>query len=166
MFRWLNNENDAKEQLVMTQTALQTGHIGLNVTDLERSRKFYSDIFGFEVLSESTASGKEYVFLGQGNKPVLTLWKQSQGSFPKQSPGLHHLSFQADSIEQVKAVELRLHRWQSKFQYEGVVPHAEGLHSGGLFFEDPDGIRLEIYAAEGADERPAPVADGPSCGFF
>src|SRR5215471_15415438 len=100
----------------MTQTALQTGHIGLNVTDLDRSRRFYGDIFGFEVLRESTASGREYVFLGQGGKQVLTLWKQSQGRFPQQSPGLHHLSFQAGSIEQVKEVELRLRRWQSKFQ--------------------------------------------------
>ena len=146
--------------------SLQTGHIGLNVTDLERSRKFYTDIFGFEVLGESSAKGREYVFLGQGDKPVLTLWQQSQGSFPKQSPGLHHLSFQVDSMELVKAAEGRLRHWNTRFQYEGVVAHAEGVQSGGLFFEDPDGIRLEIYAPAGAQAHPAPVPDGPSCGFF
>jgi lactoylglutathione lyase len=36
------------------------------------------------------------------------------------------------------------------FAYDGVVPHGEGTHSGGIFFEDPDGTRLEIYAKDGA----------------
>ena len=150
----------------MAHLAFATGHIGLNVTDLERSRKFYTEIFGFEILRESSTGGKEFAFLGHEGKPVLTLWKQSQGAFPKRSPGLHHLSFQADSIEQVKEAETRLRRWKTSFQYEGVVPHAEGAQSGGLFFEDPDGIRLEIFAAEGAGSTPAPVHDGPTCGFF
>lgn len=38
--------------------------------------------------------------------------------------------------------------------------------SGGLFFEDPDGIRLEIFAPRGVAGAPAPHADGPTCGFF
>ncbi|MBZ5508882.1 MAG: VOC family protein [Acidobacteriia bacterium] len=150
----------------MGHLAFETGHIGLNVTDLERSRKFYTEIFGFEILRESSTGEKQFAFLGHEGKPVLTLWKQSQGTFPRQSPGLHHLSFQADSIEQVKEAEIRLRRWKTNFQYDGVVPHAEGAQSGGLFFEDPDGIRLEIFAAEGAGCNPAPVHDGPTCGFF
>jgi lactoylglutathione lyase len=150
----------------MAHLAFATGHIGLNVTDLERSRKFYTEIFGFEILRESSIAGKEFAFLGHEGNPVLTLWKQSQGKFPKQHPGLHHLSFQAGSMEQVKEAEVRLRRWQTAFQYEGVVPHAEGTQSGGLFFEDPDGIRLEIFAAEGAGGKAAPVPDGPTCGFF
>ena len=48
-----------------------------------------------------------------------------------------------------------------------------GSHDGefcpldrALIFEDPDGIRLEIYAPRGAEEAEAPIAGAPSCGFF
>ena len=50
--------------------------------------------------------------------------------------------------------------------YDGVVPHGEGASSGGVFFTDPDGIRLEIYAPSGADTAPAPTQGAPTCGFF
>ena len=52
------------------------------------------------------------------------------------------------------------------FIYDGIVPHAEGTQSGGIFFEDPDGIRLEIYAPSGAGDRQPPSPGAPSCGFF
>lgn len=54
----------------------------------------------------------------------------------------------------------------ARFLYEGVVPHGEGTDSGGVFFEDPDGIRLKVYSTTGAGDEQAPVSDAPSCGFF
>ena len=35
-------------------TALKTGHVGLNVTDLDRSLAFYGRVFGFDVQAEGT----------------------------------------------------------------------------------------------------------------
>jgi hypothetical protein len=35
-----------------------------------------------------------------------------------------------------------------------------------VFFTDPDGIRLEVYAPTGADVIAAPVSGAPTCGFF
>ncbi len=29
---------------------LQTGHVGLNVSDLGRSKNFYQDVFGFQLM--------------------------------------------------------------------------------------------------------------------
>ena len=46
-------------------------------------------------------------------------------------------------------------RARARFHHDGVVPHGEGASSGGIFFEDPDGIRLEIYTATGADAHQA-----------
>ena len=71
-----------------------------------------------------------------------------------------------ESIEQVREAEDRLKALGAVIHHGGIVPHREGGDSGGLFFEDPDGIRLEIYAPTGAGERPAPHRDGPTCGFF
>ncbi|GAA2470245.1 VOC family protein [Streptomyces thermolineatus] len=147
-------------------TALQTGHIGLNVTDLDRSLDFYRRVFGFEVQGEGREPGRAFAFLGREGRLMLTLWEQSKGEFAAELPGLHHLSFQVDSIEEVRAAEGVLRELGATFKYDGVVPHGEGAASGGIFFADPDGIRLEIYAPSGADSAAAPVAAAPTCGFF
>ena len=96
----------------------------------------------------------------------LTLWQQSEGTFPKHAPRLHHFSFEVSALENVKQVEGRLRALGAGFLYDGVVSHSEGAQSGGIFFEDPDGIRLEIYTPTGAQDHRAPTADAPTCGFF
>ena len=149
-----------------TSTRLALGHIGLNVTDLARSTRFYSAALGLDLVGESTAPGREYAFLAHDGRLLLTLWRKCGGTAPTDRPGLHHLAVQMESIEQVRAAEERLKALAAVIHHGGVVPHREGGDSGGLFFEDPDGIRLEIYAPTGAGERPAPHSDGPTCGFF
>lgn len=97
---------------------------------------------------------------------LLTLWEQSDGRFEKHKPGLHHLAFQVSTLDQVREAERRLRELNVHFHYEGVVPQAEGASSAGIFFEDPDGMRLEIYCPSAVCNQPAPFADAPSCGFF
>lgn len=146
--------------------AFQTGHVGLNVTDIESSRVFYQSVFGFSVVRESLDEERRFVFLGDGTRLVLTLWQQSEGRFSSTQPGLHHLSFQVGSIEEVREAETRLKELGVHLYHGGVVPHAEGAQSGGIFFEDPDGTRLEIFAPSGVTEGEAPFSGAPTCGFF
>ncbi|WP_405195487.1 VOC family protein [Streptomyces anulatus] len=145
---------------------LQTGHIGLNVTDLDRSLAFYREVFDFEVLAEGKDEGRRWAFLGRGSRLLVTLWQQSEGAFSTTLPGLHHLSFQVDTVEEVRATEEVLRTLGVEFAYDGVVPHGESGNSGGIFFSDPDGIRLEICAPTGADPADAPISGAPTCGFF
>ena len=142
-----------------------TGHVGINVTSLDRAKDFYTDVFRLTRIGGSEDAGRRFAFLGDGERLVLTLWEQSDGRFDARMPGLHHLSFEVPSIDDVRAAEERLRARGATFAYEGVVPHAEGAHSGGIFFEDPDGTRLEIYAKDGASGA-APVTGAPTCGFF
>jgi len=144
---------------------LQTAHIGINVTNLERSRDFYGEVFGLAPMGGSDAAPRRFVFLGDGTNIVVTLWEQSEGRFENNRPGLHHLSFMVPSIDRVREAEKKLLLRGATFAYEGIVPHAEGRQSGGIFFEDPDGSRLEIFAPDGASEQKAP-GEGPTCGFF
>lgn len=143
-----------------------TGHIGLNVSQLDRSIDFYRAVFGFELLRRSTDVARPFAFLGHDGAIVLTLWQQSGGAFAADRPGLHHLSFQAASIDQVREAEGRIRALGARLHHDGIVAHAEGADSGGLFFEDPDGIRLEIFVPRGVAGCPVPHADGPTCGFF
>jgi lactoylglutathione lyase len=146
--------------------AFTPGHIALNVTDLARSTAFYRTVFAFDVVAERTDGDRRFAFLGQDGALVLTLWEQSAGTFAVDRPGLHHLSFEVADIDAVRRAETVLKGLGVDFAYDGIVPHGEGAASGGVFFTDPDGVRLEIYAPTGADVAPAPTAAAPTCGFF
>ncbi|MEW1912739.1 VOC family protein [Kitasatospora sp. NPDC085895] len=147
---------------------LQTGHVGLNVTDLTRSVAFYRRLLGLDVAAASDEPGRRHALLGRDGTLVLTLWEQSTGSFAPGAPGLHHLSFRVDSVEEVRAAEAVLKELGADFAHEGVVPHREGADSGGVFFTDPDGIRLEIFTPAGVagTGATAPDTTAPTCGFF
>ncbi len=134
-------------------------HIGLAVRDLRRSIDFYTAAFALEPMHEGESHGTRFAFLGDGAHVTLTLWEQPGPA------GLHHLAFEAPSADAVRAAESRLHAIGARMAYDGIVPHAEGAASGGLFFTDPDGLRLEISTTSGIAGR-APVADAPTCGFF
>jgi catechol 2,3-dioxygenase-like lactoylglutathione lyase family enzyme len=151
---------------------LRNGHIGLNVTDLDRSREFYRRALGYEVVGQSpadTPQARRFAFLGRDGVPLLTLWQQAESGYGAERSGLHHLSFQVDSLDEVRAAEQVLRELGAVFHHDGVVPHREGADSGGVFFEDPDGIRLEIFTATGVaavDGAEAPSGTAPTCGFF
>ncbi|MFE5797077.1 VOC family protein [Streptomyces sp. NPDC056503] len=145
---------------------LNTAHIGINVTDLDRSLRFYGEVLGFETIGSGDADGRRYAFLGQDGRLVVTLWQQAEGGYDANRAGLHHLAFEAESIEKVREAEAVLKAQGVTFAYDGVVAHGEGTASGGIFFHDPDGTRLEISVPKGAEESPAPSGTAPTCGFF
>jgi lactoylglutathione lyase len=149
-----------------TLTSLQTGHVALNVTELERSQAFYERVLGLHELSKGTDADRRWVFLARDGRLVLTLFQQSTGTFDTATPGLHHLSFQVESVEQVRAAEQVVRELGATVFHDGIVVHGEGADSGGIFFADPDGIRLEIYAPTGVAGNPAPSGEAPTCGFF
>ncbi len=150
----------------MPNTHFATGHVGLNVTDLGRSKGFYESVFGFETLGESTDPSKPFAFLGKDDEVRLTLWQQSVDSFNKSCAGLHHLSFMVKDQDELKRAEQNIKELGARFHYDGIVPHREGAPSGGIYFEDPDGIRLEIFTVGLSGEEAAPHGEAPSCGMF
>ncbi len=152
--------------MTTTIPRIAPGHVGLNVTDLARSVDFYRRAFGFEQLDRNDEGERRFAFLGVDGELRLTLWQQSGGEFSTRTPGLHHLSFQVDTLEQVRTVEAALKELGATFAHDGVVAHGEGTPSGGIFFTDPDGIRLEVFAPSGAEAEPAPTGQSPTCGFF
>ena len=130
-------------------------HLRLTVTDLERSRRFYTGLLGFEVAVESpppddpsAAEAFTVLFGGvvmiRGNL-LMGLRPMAPGGdrFDPDRVGLDHLSFGVASRADLdEAVRL--------FDEQG-VRHGTitGLPSFGidvLSFEDPDGVQLELTA--------------------
>jgi lactoylglutathione lyase len=134
---------------------------------IARALPFYTGVFGWDVLAESDDPAKRFAFLGDGDGVVVTLWQQSDVAFATDRAGLHHLAFEVGSIDEVEAAEARVRELGGAVHHGGIVPHSENAGSGGIFFTDPDGIRLEIYAGDGAQAHgAAPAGAAPTCGFF
>jgi glyoxylase I family protein len=130
-------------------------HLRLTVTDIQRSRQFYTGLLGFQVAVESPPPGDPAeaeaarilfggVVMVRGNllmglRPVAP----ATDRFDPDRVGLDHLSFgvaSRDDLEQAARL----------FDQHGVT-HGEitRLPSFGidvLSFEDPDGIQLELTA--------------------
>jgi glyoxylase I family protein len=130
-------------------------HLRLTVTDVQRSREFYTGLLGFEVAVESPppddpAAAETFsvlfggVVMIRGNLIMgLRPMAPATDRFDPDRVGLDHLSFAVPGYEDLEqAVRL--------FDERG-VPHGEitRLSSFGidvLPFEDPDGMQLELTA--------------------
>jgi glyoxylase I family protein len=133
-----------------------TSHIGLCVTDLERSLRFYVDGLGFEEfarfeLDRDIAEVDPPVrltslFIQKGGLRVELLHYRSPGAFGHPSTrrnqlGLTHFSFVVDDVDAAAA---------DLVSYGGTI--IEGTRSGQhdpdmvqiIFLADPDGTRVEL----------------------
>jgi lactoylglutathione lyase len=147
-------------------TALPVGHVGINVTELDRSVAFYRALFGHEVVATSPDPDQRWALLGSGGALVITLWEQARGAYDGSHAGLHHLSFQVAGGDAVAAAADRLRLLGVEPLHGGTVPVVKGSDAVGLFFHDPDGTRLEVSCAAGTAEAEAPFGAAPTCGFF
>ena len=84
--------------------ALRTGHVGVNVTDLDRSRAFYQEVFGFrEVVTSKT---RDHVSRHLTDGAIdFTLIKYDEGTQSAESkaagegPCIHHFAIEVDDID-------------------------------------------------------------------
>ncbi|MFD6624410.1 VOC family protein [Streptomyces diastaticus] len=143
---------------------IMTGSAGLNVTDLTRSIDFYTTALGFEVVRRSPEGAEPWAHLGLGTAVLLTLWQQALHGFEGADAGLHHLSFEVASLDELAALEGRVRAAGVRLR-EDAQGLAKPSDSGQFFFHDPDGIRLELYTEQPAP-KPAPAGPLPACGFY
>lgn len=131
---------------------LSIGHIAINVTDLARSLAFYTELLDLHIAHEVHEGERHLAFLTNDNGIFLTMWQQSTGAFSTERPGLHHLAFQVEGADEVRAFFQKALDKGVTLEYDRIVSHGAGSDSGGVFFLDPDGIRLEVYATSGIGE--------------
>lgn len=132
-------------------------HLDLNVSDPTASIRFYGlllEHLGFERVDESPTR------CGWAQRlPGGTWWgieiRTARGTPPRScherdSPGIDHLAFHAESRADVDSV----HALLTNAGYPVADPPAEYDYSPGYYavaFDDPDGIRLEVVHEPCAD---------------
>lgn len=119
-------------------------HIAIICSDYERSLDFYKRVLGFTVLAEHyREESKGYkTDLALGNEYVIELFSfpspPARPSHPE-AVGLRHLAFEVNDIN--KAI--------TELESHGVAHEAvrTDVYTGKhfVFFQDPDGLPLELY---------------------
>ena len=119
-------------------------HVGLTVTDLDRSTAWYTDVLGFAVLMPTDAPGLRRVLLAHPSGLLLGLGTHdaTKGTFDEAAPGLDHLSFAVADRDDLTA-------WEKRLAEKGVAytPIQDVFYGSVLVFRDPDNIQLELFFA-------------------
>ncbi len=120
-------------------------HIAILTDDYEKSKKFYTEVLGFQVVAETFRQNRHSwkLDLALDGRYMIELFSfpdfRERASFPE-AKGLRHLAFAVEDVEQARAFlldsgvekveEIRIDEWTGK---------------KFLFFYDPNGQPLELY---------------------
>ena len=115
-----------------TLQSVGLNHVALRVPDVARSREFYQQHLGLEVLR----SGERNSFLSCGGNQFLALFRSSQ-------PGLDHYCYTVEGFEAGTTM--------AKLDKVGLKPER---HEDRVYFDDPDGITVQITGEW--DDYPGP----------
>lgn len=122
-------------------------HVALICTDYARSRRFYVEVLGLELIAEvyreERDSWKADLRIGRAQIELFSFPDPpARPSYPE-AAGLRHLAF---AVAQLDSVVARL-------EVEGVAvePIRVDEYTGQrfTFFADPDGLPLELYETSG-----------------
>ena len=118
-------------------------HLAIVVSDYEKSKDFYVNKLGFELVREVyRPEQKDYLRMIQKGDTVLELFIKPDAPQRVTNPeamGMRHLAFHVDDIEPAVA-------WLNGMGIE-TEPIREDKVNGGrfTFFKDPDGLPLELH---------------------
>jgi catechol 2,3-dioxygenase-like lactoylglutathione lyase family enzyme len=124
-------------------SVLKLGHLVYEVSDLEKSTEFWTDIMGFTV-SDTNEQGMVFLRSANDHHSIALVPAPAKKARPPREAGLqfHHLAMEVGSLEQ-------LFEARTFLQDRGVAVTYEGRRGPGgnigVEFEDPDGYTFEIY---------------------
>ncbi|MBF2398799.1 VOC family protein [Listeria marthii] len=121
-------------------------HVELYVADLEKSRLFWSELLEglsyelYQTWNEgfSYKFGETYLVFVQAEEPFLV------EGYHRKRVGLNHLAFHGGTKERIDEFRTKLKAKGIRLLYEDRYPFAGGKNHYAVFFEDPDGMKVEI----------------------
>lgn len=119
-------------------------HVAIICSDYEKSKRFYTEILGFEIIQENFRSERQSykLDLALNGEYLIELFSfpspPSRSSRPE-AKGLRHIAFGVDDIE-AEVRELLKHGINVE-----PIRIDEFTQKRFTFFEDPDALPIEIY---------------------
>ena len=138
---------------------VRLNHAVLFVAELERSVRFYTDVFGMEIVAREPRANAAFLRLPRsGNHHDLGLFAVGPATTPKRrgAIGLYHLAWQLDTIDELVDARRAL---VEAGALSGASSHGA---TKSLYGADPDGNEFEVMwmlprAEWGAYAGAAPV---------
>ena len=119
----------------------KVAHVVLAVSDVAKSKAFYRDALGMEIVSDRPNQGPA-AFLSFGTQHHDIALFQAKPGAQRGELGLIHFALQVDGgIEELREMRQRLLDAGAEIS-SGPVTH--GI-TNSLYFHDPDGHTFEIY---------------------
>jgi catechol 2,3-dioxygenase len=129
--------------------AERIGHVVIKVRELERSRKFYTEVLGMDVMMELPMIPAVFLANNRRDHHEIALFQvgaDADGLRGKQI-GLSHIAFRLHNEQDLRAA-------YKEFKEKG-VPISFTVDHGvtkSIYFRDPDGHELEVYCDNSPEE--------------
>jgi catechol 2,3-dioxygenase-like lactoylglutathione lyase family enzyme len=119
------------------------GHVVLNVQDVERSARFYTEVLGFQISDvypeEMVPGGMAFLRCNPDHHGIALVGSTNA---PAENVELNHIAFEVATLDEVLRARDHLRRYGVKIDFEGRRRAGCQL---AVEFRDPDNHRLEIY---------------------
>lgn len=120
----------------------RVGHLVLKVKDLERSRKFFTDVMGLPQVGENDRGMLFFSTDVNDNHHMLAIREAKPGAAMPDAEqlGMEHVSYEVASFAELQEVYRKFKAHDVKFRqmiFHGVAK--------SIYFYDPDGNQLEVY---------------------
>ena len=131
------------------------GHVAIRVRDLERSRKFYTEVLGLQLMKEIPEWRAAFLSSGgRDHHEVALLEARPQAEVPRANEtGMLHVAFRLQNEEELRAAYQDLKTRGIPVSF--TVNHGV---SKSIYFQDPDGHGIEVYC----DNPPGEYAHMPN----
>jgi catechol 2,3-dioxygenase-like lactoylglutathione lyase family enzyme len=119
------------------------GHVVVNVQDVERSARFYTEVLGFRISDvypeEMVPGGMVFLRCNSDHHGIALVGSTNA---PAENVELNHIAFEVATLDEVLRARDHLRRHGVKIDFEGRRRAGCQL---AVEFRDPDDHRLEIY---------------------
>ncbi len=121
------------------------GHCLLRVRDVERAKRFYIDVLGFQLMEQDQDHGGVFMSLpGDGHTIDLSQVENPEADqlapSGRDQVGLVHIAFKVGSYQALKDAYETLHA--NGVEVQRMMDH---VSQRSIYFTDPEGNGLEIY---------------------
>ena len=118
-------------------------HVAIIVSDYERSKDFYVNLLGFEIIRETYREKRnDYKLdlkLGESELEIFYIPNSPKRPSYPEACGLRHLAFKVDCIEEV------IRELNEKGIETEPIRYDEITGKKMTFFNDPDNLPLELH---------------------
>ncbi len=136
-------------------------HIAISTQDVEKTARFYIDVFGMKEIARVDSPGARGSYLSDGDINVAILNFRSDAvagvERGKEWSGIHHIGFQVESLEAI-AARLAEAGSEPRHDVNEALGVGHGRREGGnveVKYSGPDGVMIDVSETGWVGTSPA-----------